>query len=315
MRFRKISIKYTSYYDIRNFLKHYLGGLYKRSDEHHIFLYGSGLAFSLFLCIIPFVLIIFSILGIVLDAKSVETQINTFIDTAIPYKEYADYAKEIILSRIAEFVEYRTLAGLIGGFGLLFAASGLFSSMRTVLNKIFVTKEDKNVVVGKLRDFGMVLFVIVSILFSTIILPTIDLVKNVVHTWKILNYFQLSGFEHLLVTFISFLLIFITFYVFYGFIPYEKLGKKIPVVSALWAAILWEIAKRIFGYYLYNFANMNRVYGTYALVVVLAFWIYYSSVLFIVGAEIGQLYRERLEQKKNVERLTKAKYKQVRPKK
>ncbi len=311
---RKIRIKYPTYYDIKNFLKHYLGGLYNRSDEHHIFLFGSGLAFSLFLCIIPFVLIIFSILGSVLDTKSVEQQINSVIDTAIPYKEYADYAKQIIISRIAEFVEYRTIAGLIGGFGLLFAASGLFSSMRTVLNRIFVTKEDKNVVVGKLRDFGMVLFVIVFILLATIILPAIDLVKNVIHTWKIFNYFQLSEFEHVFITIISFLIIFITFYVFYGFIPYAKMGRRIPFVSALWAAILWEIAKRLFGYYLYNFANLNKIYGTYALIVVLAFWIYYSSVLFIVGAEIGQLYRERQEQKKNVERITKAKFKQIQPK-
>lgn len=317
MKFRNIlrRIKYPSYYDIKVFLKHYLGGLYNRSDEDHIFLFGSGLAFSLFLCIIPFVLIIFSILGSVLDTKSVEQQINTFIDTAIPYKEYADYAKQIIISRIAEFVEYRTIAGLIGVFGLLFAASGLFSSMRTVLNKVFGVTKDKSAVVGILRDLGMVLFIIVFILMATIIIPAIDILKNVMHEWAILNFFQLSEFEHLFITIISFLIIFVTFYVFYSFIPYAKLGRRIPAVSALWATVFWEIAKRLFGYYLYNLASLNKIYGTYTLVVVLAFWIYYTSVIFIVGAEIGQLYRERLEQKKNVERLTKAKYKQIQPKK
>lgn len=278
---------------VKTFLKHYLGGLYKRADEHHIFLFGGGLAFSLFLCIIPFVLIVFSILGKVLEAESVEQQIYTFINTIIPYKEYADYAKQIISTRIAEFIEYKTIAGLIGGFGLLFAASGLFSSMRTILNRIFSTTEDKNVVVGKLRDFGMVLFIIVSILLTTIILPAIDIIKNVIHKWTVLNFFQLSSFQHAFITTISLVIIFITFYVFYSFIPYAKLGRKIPAVSAFWATVFWEIAKRIFGYYLYNFATLNKIYGTYALIIVLAFWIYYSSVLFIFGAEIGQLYRER----------------------
>jgi membrane protein len=88
------------------------------------------------------------------------------------------------------------------------------------------------------------------------------------------------------------------FFGFYSFIPYAKIGRKIPAVSALWATIFWEIAKYLFGYYLYNVASLDKIYGTYALVVVLAFWIYYSSVLFIVGAEIGQLYRERLALKK-----------------
>jgi len=45
-------------------------------------------------------------------------------------------------------------------------------------------------------------------------------------------------------------------------------------------------------------ATLNRIYGTYALIVVVAFWIYYSSILFLVGAEIGQLYRERRIQSK-----------------
>jgi membrane protein len=284
---------------IKKFLKHYLGGLYKRADEHHIFLFGSGLAFSLFLCIIPFVLIIFSVLGSIVQAESVKQQINAFISAAVPYKEYADYARQIIYSRITELVEYKTLAGLIGGFGLLFAASGLFSSMRTVLNKVFGVQTDKSVVVGKLRDLGMVLFIIVFILMATVILPAIDILKSVIRKWATLNFFRLSEFQHLFITMVSFLIVFVTFYVLYRFIPYAKLGRKVTAISACWAAVFWEIAKRLFGYYLYNLASLNKIYGTYTLVVVLAFWIYYSSVLFIIGAEIGQLYRERLELRTN----------------
>jgi membrane protein len=67
------------------------------------------------------------------------------------------------------------------------------------------------------------------------------------------------------------------------------------MVSAFWAALLWEAAKQLFGYYLYHFSSFGKIYGTYALVVVVAFWIYFSSVVFIVGAEIGKLFQERLE--------------------
>jgi len=280
-------------FEIRKFIKYYLGGLYKRADEHHIFLFGSGIAFSLFICIIPFSLIIFSILGIIFEADSVQQQINIFIGAAVPYKEYADYARQILYSRITEIFEYKTLAGLIGGVGLLFAASGLFSSMRTVLNNTFGSNKNKNIIVGILRDLGMVLFVIVFVLMAIVILPTIDVLKNSIHQWVPIDLFQLNEFQHIFITVVSFCIIFITFYALYRFIPYAKLGRKVPAISALWASFFWEIAKRLFGYYLNNLASLNKIYGTYTLVVVLAFWIYYSSVLFIVGAEIGQLYRER----------------------
>jgi uncharacterized BrkB/YihY/UPF0761 family membrane protein len=49
----------------------------------------------------------------------------------------------------------------------------------------------------------------------------------------------------------------------------------------------------VFGFYITHFASIERIYGAYVLVVLLAVWIYYSSIIFILGAEIGQLYRER----------------------
>lgn len=282
-------------HDFRKFVSHYFWGLYYRTDEHHIFLYSSGLAFSLFLCIVPFVLIIFSILGNILAVTSVEDQINTFIYTVIPYAEYAEYAKNVIFSRINEVIEYKTMAGYIGGFGLFFAASGLFSSMRTILNKVFPGRDDKSAIIGKLRDFGMVVLVIVLVLLATIILPAIDILKDYTHKFAILHFFELSAIQHFMITTVSFIVIYMIFYVFYALIPYAKLGRRVPALSALWAAILWEVAKRLFGYYINHFATLNKIYGTYALLVVLAFWIYYSSITFLLGAEIGQLYRERLE--------------------
>lgn len=284
-------------HDFRKFVSHYFWGLYYRIDEHHVFLYSSGLAFSLFLCIVPFVLIIFSILGNILAVTSVEDQINTFIYTVIPYAEYAEYAKDVIFSRIKEVVEYKTMAGYIGAFGLFFAASGLFSSMRTILNKIFPGRDDKSAIIGKLRDFGMVLIVIVLVLFATIILPAIDILKDYTHKFRVFHFFELSAIQHMMISAVSFLAIYLTFYVFYSLIPYAKLGRRVPALSALWAAILWEVAKRLFGYYINHFATLNKIYGTYALLVVLAFWIYYSSITFLLGAEIGQLYRERKELK------------------
>ncbi len=293
------------------FLKHYLGGLYRRAGEHHVFLFGSGLAFSLFLCIIPFVLVIFSILGSLSQAESVRQQLNSIINTAVPYQEYADYARQIIFSRITDIFEYKTLAGLIGGFGLLFAASGLFSSMRTILNNIFGITKPKSDVVGKLRDFGMVLFIVFFILMATVVLPAIDVLKNVTREWVLIKFFQYGGWQHLFITLVSFLIIFVTFYFCYRFIPYAKPSRKVPAVSAFWAAVFWEIAKRVFGYYLYHFASLSRIYGAYTFVVVIAFWIYYSSVLFIFGAEIGQLYRERLDLKAGMDTAAKSESTQI----
>jgi membrane protein len=282
-----------SFKKIKGFSKHYFGGLYTRVDEHHVFLLAGGLAFSLFVCIIPFVLIIFAVLGSVLDSEVVQYQIKTLIDTIIPYGEYSDFAQRIIFKRINEFIQYKTLAGIIGGFGLLFAASGLFSSMRTILNRVFGVETDVNVIIGKLRDFALVLMVLLIFFATTISMPFINILFQYANNFEFLGFLRASFFEHILLSILSLSLIYVVFVVLYFSVPLKKIGKKATFISALWAALLWEAAKQLFGIYLYNYAAFGKIYGAYALAVVVAFWIYYSSVVFIIGAEIGRLYYER----------------------
>ncbi|NLT51379.1 MAG: YihY/virulence factor BrkB family protein [Ignavibacteria bacterium] len=291
--------------NILGFFKHYFGGLYKRIDEHHLFLVGGGLAFSLLLTTIPLTLIIFSVLGNLIDPQTVGTQVKQLIDTIIPYPVYAEYATRIVMSRIPEVIQYKDIAAYIGGFGLFFVASGLFSSMRTVLNNIFGVTADKHPVIGKIRDFGMVWLLIIFILLSTFILPALNILISKASNYELLKFFRLSGFIDYLFSIISLIVIFTLFFLFYYLIPYEKLGKRIPAVAALWTTFLWELVRNLFGYYISHIANLNKIYGTYALIIVVAFWIYYSSVLFILGAEIGQLYRERIEVLKNKEQKRK----------
>jgi len=300
-KFRFILHLTPSFHKIKSFVSYYYNGLVKRIDEHHVFLFAGGLAFSLFICIIPFVLIIFSVLGNLLDSSSVQFQINTLIETIIPYSRYSEFVKKIIFNRINEVIAYRNIAGIIGGFGLLFAASSLFSSMRTILNKVYGVETDVNIFIAKLRDFALVFMVIIIFFVTTISMPTVDLLRQKAGEWTTFSFLSNGIFSHLIFSLLSLFLIFIVFSVLYFTVPLRKLGRKATFMSALWAALLWEAAKQLFGYYLYNFAAFNRIYGAYALVVVVAFWIYYSSVVFIIGAEIGHLYFERNYLKEDID--------------
>ena len=263
--------------------------------DNHIFLLGGGLAFSIIICIVPFVLIVIYLLGRMLESSSVNYQIDLFIDTLIPYLRYSNYVKDIIHSRGDEVIAYKNIAGYIGAVGLLFAASGLFSSMRTGLNLIFKIPGGKPVYVGKLRDLGMVLLVVIFFLLSTAILPVFEILKDSAEKVELLKSFELTNIEGKLFFIMSILTIFILFYTLYNLIPYKRLGWKVPAVGAFWAALLWVVAKEIFGYYITNVASIKRIYGTYMLFAVVTFWIYYTSIIFLIGAQIAQLFRERIE--------------------
>ena len=262
--FRKIRFTLhliPSFKKVKEFSKHYFGGIYNRVDAHHVFLLAGGLAFSLFVCIIPFVLIIFSVLGNFLDSEAVQFQISTMIDTIIPYGLYSDFVKAIIFKRIEEFVEYKTIAGIVGGFGLLFASSGLFSSMRTILNKVFGVETDVNVIIGKLRDFALVLLVLLIFFATTVSMPFINLVFQFANTFEFLGILRTGFFEYILLALISLSLIYIVFAILYLAVPVKRVGRKTVFISALWAAVLWEAAKQLFGIYITNYAAYGKIYG------------------------------------------------------
>ncbi|MEA2031639.1 MAG: YihY/virulence factor BrkB family protein [candidate division Zixibacteria bacterium] len=281
------------YYSIRQWFLHYFGGLYNRIEEHHIFLLSGGLSFSLFVCMVPVILVMFAVLGAILERSILKNEITIIISRIIPYETYSETIKQLILNSIEDFRVYRKVAGIIGAGGLLFAASSLFSSIRTILNQVFISNIQKHALVGKLRDFGMILAVMVYVVFSITILPVLEIVKDSATNIELLQFLKLSAMERLSFSVVSFVFVFSVFFALYYLIPYEKLQKRVVALSALWAAVLWEIAKQGFGYYITHVATIKAIYGTYVFLIIVAFWFYYSSIVFIVGAEIGQLFRER----------------------
>jgi len=281
------------------FVTHYFGGLYDRTDRHHWFLLSGGLAFSLFVCIIPMVLIIFWLLGKFLNSVEVEMQINTLIDTVIPYSTYAQFVKDVIFERVQEVVEYRNIAGWVGIIGLFFAASGFASSLRTILNKVNGTDIDINIFLGKLRDFLVIIIIVLVFLAMVLTLPMLDFLISFAQSTPYFQVFNQPIFQRVFTASFSFFVMFLIFAVLYKFMPTQKIRKRSVVLGAAWASIFWVGAKILFGIYLSNFTTFSRIYGAYALGIVVAFWIYYTAAVFILGAEIGKLFDERVNEKIN----------------
>ena len=193
----------TTIKKIIRFFDHYFRGMLRRMDENHVFLSAAAIAFSLVLSMIPIVLMMFAVLGNIIDPVNVEDQVTKLIDTLLPYPQFAAYTKKFIISRIPEVIEFKTLAGYLGAFGLLFTSTWLFSTMRTVLNKTYGVTIDKSAWIGLLRDFGMVLLLIIFILLATVILPITNILLSAADEIEILKSFQISSLADTLFSVIS----------------------------------------------------------------------------------------------------------------
>jgi len=273
--------------------KYYTLGIIKKAGEDHMWIMSSAIAFNFVICIIPFTLILFSILGIYLDSAQRVRDIQLYLEKVLVLPEpLKSNITSQVLNRVSELSSYTTITSIIGIAVLLWTASGLFSTIRDALNKIYKIKIDIFYLVGKIKDILMVLvvftFFILSVastsLFSILTTKGMDFINN---------YINISFANAVVTALLGLLFSFLMFYIIYRIVPHGQVNKKVVLISALSSAIMFEILKHLFTSYLVSFSNFAAVYGAYAAMVSIVFWIYYSSFIFVLGAEIGQLYNEK----------------------
>ncbi len=298
----------------------YLSGLATRMSENHLFLFAGGLAFATLLSLVPLVFLVFFVLGAVLDTASLAWLLNQTVEVFIPYQEEATFLKDALSSRIPDVVEFKKAYRVSGLLILMLSVSGLFTSMRTILDTVFrasgheprglarVLRQWPPVIrfgelgtsekqrsflraalpaaAGKVKDLALVLVVLCAFLLLVLSLPILAAVLEIalspLHS-HLTHFYDLASTALILAVFLG----------LYWLVPSRRPRMKALATGAFWAALLWKLAEWLFGYYLGHFASIWYLYGAYVLSVALALWLYFAAILFIIGAEIAQLCQER----------------------
>lgn len=272
----------------------YVKNLYRHLYDDDVLFLASGISFNGVLCLIPILLLFTSILGIVLNSSELAVQkIHQILSAAFPEQPYAQNIKTSIQQIIRDIIEYRKSFGLFGLAVLTWTATSLFSSVRTVLNRVYRIKSTKLVILTIMEDILWV--IVVGILSMLIIIATwfYTIVEDLIHILPGFRSVEFVYFEQALPLIVSLFLTLIMFFIVYRFIPDKSIGWKTALISAITSATLWVAAGKLFAWYLNNFHSFSNLYGTYAFLLVLLVWIYYSSLVFVIGGIIGQTFRER----------------------
>ena len=87
----------------------------------------------------------------------------------------------------------------------------------------------------------------------------------------------------------SFILVLAIFLLIYKFMPNTKTYWKYIWPGAVLGALLFEVAKNLFIFYLER-ATYQNIYGSVTPVIVLLLWAYVSSLILLAGAELSSEY-------------------------
>lgn len=275
-------------------LRYYLRGIYKKFSDDDILFLSSGLAFDVLLCLLPLVLLLTSAVGIFLSSSDVALRrIDIVLETMFPVGPYGEQIRGTIKHVVADIIAYRASVGLLGLVVLIWTTTWLLGGIRSVLHRVYKTETPGNILIGTLRDVLSVIMIGVLFVVTSSLTWVYSVLERLLS--PLLNTSAPLGttIAGLTSPVISFILTTLMFYIAYRFIPNEMPRPRVALISAVTTGIFWELASRGFSLYLAEFQPFAKVYGTYAFLFVTLVWVYYSSFMFVIGGEVGQLYRER----------------------
>jgi membrane protein len=274
-------------------IKYYSTGLYRYVDEDHCFLLSAGIAFNVLYCVLPLSLVMFYFFSAALTSERAVSLAVQYIVQSFPMPLYAEDVRMWLARELGTVSKAGSIAGIVGGISLFWLASILFSTLRTSLNAVLNLPPRQNVILQKLLDFLLMVIVLVLLLATTFLSPITSLLQylgtEVLPNW-------LSDILDTAIPRVVSLAVSISLYlILFRMLPNERLSKKVIVVSAMTSVVLTEAMRILFSYYMTHISSIGALYGTYAFLIGISLWVYYASLAFLIGAEVGWLFKERNE--------------------
>ena len=244
----------------------------------------AGVAYYAMLSLFPLSVGLISLLGLILDSDALEGEIITFFQAYIPG------SKELLAANINAEGNIRGFLGVISFLGLFWSASLLFGAITRVVNRAWDIHQDRPFYIDKLRHILMAFSVAPLFLMSVSATASLHiLATNDVPVIGRVEFLD-NNIINIITRPLPFIFTLSIFLLIYKFIPNTQTYWRYIWPGALLAAVLFEVSKSVFVFYLENFANYEEVYGSLASVIVLLAWTYISSIILIAGAEFSSEY-------------------------
>lgn len=287
-------------------IRDYAVRVWDNAGEDNIFFLAGGIAFNLLLVAVPFFLLLISGLGYLLGQNTAQSSSTLWLFAERLLPPHGEAGAATLHKLLDDIVRTRGRVGLYGLIGFVWFTTRLFGSLRTVLGEVFDIDERRSIVGGKIFDIEITivstaLFIAYAALSAYLRLATTQGFALAVRLGIRTDVLGKLGFYAASVAVAA--VIVLMFFGIYRFIPDRRVPWRSAMVAALFTSVLFEAAKYAFTAYLTS-SNPGSLYtGTLYAIVIIVFWTYYASVVFILGGEVGQVHFLRRVRRRQRERL------------
>lgn len=258
----------------------------------------SEMGFMMVIGIFPFMLFLMAVFGW-MGNKSYMDPILLALSNIMP-----EQAMNLILSVLSEVMIFEK-GGLVAVVGVIVTIVLSTNSIAVVLkglNRAYKVEETRNFVYTRLLSFIMVI-VNTLVLFLSI---------NLIIFGKVFIQFASVHFHlptHVVIMLLTlrwpvaflalYLMAFLSYYILPDLRGNEAFKRASALPGSLFFCTFWLVGSWGFSIYVNNLKTYNLVYGIIGAFIVLMVWLYYTSILLLIGGEINSQVYNQLERKAN----------------
>lgn len=242
-----------------------------RIKEERIHITAGYLAYVSLMSLVPLLVVMFSVLTAFPLFAEIRDGIENFV-----YQNFIPASSEVIREHISGFVAKASQMSVIALSFLFIFALLMVSAVDKSLNHIFAVKESRRWTVS-FAMYWMVLtlgpiMVSVSIALSSYILALMP------DSGAFFSKFMLVLLPYI-VSFVAFTLLYVT-------VPNKFVPLKHAMIGAGVCAVMFEVAKKGFAFYVLQLPSYQAIYGALATIPILFLWVYLSWLIVLTGAVV-----------------------------
>jgi membrane protein len=278
-----------------------LSNLLKRTFEEawkdHLDAFAGNLTYKGLFALFPFSVFLLSLLGLF----GVPELLDTLFDRAyIVLPEGAGaFLEDQLLGLAASNAKGAFTTGAIVSLLLaLWGVSGAFRSVIDAMNLMYEIEEArprwKRYLLSVLLSLGtaaLLLFALALIVFGPLLGAAVGDTVGLGSVFRLLwNVVQWP---------VLFCEVLLAFSLVYYFAPDVEQRFRWVSLGSIIAVTLWIVFSVLFSLYINNFGSYNATYGSLAGVAIFLLYIYYSSLIMLIGAEMNQVIEGHIPEGKN----------------
>jgi|HubBroStandDraft_3_1064219.scaffolds.fasta_scaffold16892_2 membrane protein len=247
---------------------------------------GAALAYYTIFSLAPLLLVVIAIAGLVFGRQAVEGQIVNQISGLVGRQ--GGQAVQTMVANAAHTGSgvFATVAAVVT---TLVGASGVFVQLQSSLNQIWEVRPKPQGIKGFMRaralSFGVLLGIGFLLLVSLVVSAGLAALGGYTHSLGPIAYVVLTVVNF----FVSFAVITLLFALMFRILPDVEIAWRDVWAGAIGTALLFTVGKHLIGLYLGN-SSIASVYGAAGSLVVVLVWIYYSTQILLLGAELTKVY-------------------------